>query len=245
MPDLVLIFTIAVFALAGFVKGVIGLGLPTISMGLLVLAMTPVQAAALLIVPSLVTNIWQMLAGRRFRACVTRLWPMMAAICIGTWLGPSMPTASGGYAMAALGAGLIIYALAGLSAYRMAVRPEREIWLSPAIGVVTGAITAATGVFVIPAVPYLQGLGLDKDELVQALGLSFTVSTVALAGNLIRSDAFTPSMAGTALIALGAACVGMVAGQAIRDRLSQDGFRRWFFVGLLALGGYISLTAIL
>ena len=59
-----------VFMLAGVVKGVIGLGLPTISMGLLAVLMPPAEAAALLIVPSLATNVWQMLAGPNLR----RLW---------------------------------------------------------------------------------------------------------------------------------------------------------------------------
>ncbi len=54
-----LIATAGAFLLAGFVKGVIGLGLPTVSIGLLGLLMTPAQAAAILVVPSLVTNIWQ------------------------------------------------------------------------------------------------------------------------------------------------------------------------------------------
>ncbi len=59
--------------LAGFVKGVLGLGLPTVSMGLLAVAMTPGQAAATLVVPSLATNVWQMVAGPHFRALVKRL----------------------------------------------------------------------------------------------------------------------------------------------------------------------------
>ena len=56
----------AIFLLAGLVKGTIGLGLPTVSMGLLGLLMAPAQAAAMLLVPSLVTNVWQLLAGPRF-----------------------------------------------------------------------------------------------------------------------------------------------------------------------------------
>ena len=60
------------FLLAGAVKGVIGMGLPTVAMGLLGLVMPPVQAAALLVVPSLATNVWQMLAGPVFGAAVKR-----------------------------------------------------------------------------------------------------------------------------------------------------------------------------
>ncbi|MBM0207112.1 hypothetical protein JNW90_32035 [Micromonospora sp. STR1s_5] len=62
------------FLLAGLVKGVIGLGLPTVAIGVLSLAMSPAQAAALLVVPSLVTNIWQLAAGSRLLPLTARLW---------------------------------------------------------------------------------------------------------------------------------------------------------------------------
>ncbi len=75
------------FLLAGMVKGVIGLGLPTVAMGLLGLAMPPAYAAALLLVPSLVTNVWQLLAGPRFGALFRRLWGMILGIVAGTLAG--------------------------------------------------------------------------------------------------------------------------------------------------------------
>src|SRR3546814_3283433 len=50
---------VSVFVVAGLVKGVVGLGLPTISMALLSIFMLPAQAAALLVIPSLVTNVWK------------------------------------------------------------------------------------------------------------------------------------------------------------------------------------------
>ena len=61
------------FLLAGFVKGVIGLGLPTVSMGLLSVVMPPAKAASLLIVPSFVTNVWQLAAGASFTRLAHRL----------------------------------------------------------------------------------------------------------------------------------------------------------------------------
>ena len=94
--------------------------------------------------------------------------------------------------------------------------------------------------FVIPAIIYLQGIGLEKEELVQALGLSFTVSTVALSFNLIGAGVLNVSLAATAITALVAALAGMWLGQVVRLRLDQATFRRWFFVGLLLLGIYLS-----
>src|SRR5712691_6957903 len=60
-----LTFAALTFLLGGFIKGVIGVGLPTVAMGLLTLVLRPVQAAALLIAPTLATNIWQATAGPR------------------------------------------------------------------------------------------------------------------------------------------------------------------------------------
>src|SRR3981081_866424 len=77
------------FVLAGFVKGVIGVGLPTVAMGLLAIVMTPAQAASLLVVPSLLTNVWQAM-GSDLAPLVRRLWPMLLGICLGTWLGGRM-----------------------------------------------------------------------------------------------------------------------------------------------------------
>jgi hypothetical protein len=82
------------FLFAGLVKGVVGLGLPTVAMGLLGLAMPPVEAAALLLVPSLVTNVWQLLAGPRFGGLLRRLWPMMLGVVAGT-LAPGRGSSPG------------------------------------------------------------------------------------------------------------------------------------------------------
>jgi uncharacterized protein len=175
----------AVFALGGFVKGVVGLGLPTIAMGLLSLVMAPAQAAALLVVPSLVTNVWQ-IGGPLWPQLVRRLAPMLVGVCAGVWAGAGWLTGSRGAGMASAGLGvaLVVYALLGLLHWRPRLPRTAARWLALPVGIATGLVTAATGVFVIPAVPYLQALGLEKDELVRALGWSFLVSTLALGAAL-------------------------------------------------------------
>jgi uncharacterized membrane protein YfcA len=242
------LFTILVlgitFMLAGMVKGMIGLGLPTVAIGLLVLVMTPAQAAALLVIPSLVTNVWQLLAGPNVTAIGKRLWPMMAGIWIGTFLGIGLLTGPDpGPVIGGLGGALILYGTIGLLGVRLTTKARIEGWLSPLVGATTGIVTGATGVFVIPAVPYLQSLGFEKDELVQALGLSFTVSTLALAAGLWHQDALPLADVGLSVLAVAPALVGMVAGQHIRTRVSPQTFRTCFFAGLVVLGGHLAYQA--
>ena len=244
MSGATLLFVAIVFALAGFVKGVVGLGLPTIAIGLLAVVMPPVQAAAILILPSTVTNIWQLVAGPSVTGIMRRLWPMMAGVCAGTWAGMGLMTGTAGrHGGTFLGIALVIYAATGLAQVRFSVPARHERWLSPVVGLLTGLVTAVTGVFVIPAVPYLQSIGLEKEDLVQALGLSFTVSTLALAVNVAAAGALTATPLVATVAALAAACIGMWVGQAVRLRLAPDTFRRWFFIGLALLGVYLAIGA--
>jgi uncharacterized membrane protein YfcA len=199
----------------------------------------------LLILPSLVTNVWQMLDGPHLGRLLRRLWPLNAGVCLGTWLGAGLLAGIGGrHGGLALGLALIAYAISGLAALRLVVPRIAEPVLGPIAGALTGGITAATGVFVIPAVPYLQAIGLHKDELVQALGLSFTVSTLALAVALAGVDAFAPGLVLPSLLAVVVSLAGMRLGQAVRARLRPQAFRLCFFFGLLVLGAYLALRGL-
>lgn len=250
LPLPLVAFVALVFLLAGFVKGVIGLGLPTLTMGLLGLVMTPAQAAALLVLPSLLSNAWQ-IVGPGMPALARRLATLLIGVCAGValgagWLSGAAGGAEGGARWAGIGLGLalIAYAALGLLAWRPRVAPRHEAWLAPLVGLVTGLVTAATGVFVIPAVPYLQALGLTKDELVRALGLAFLVATLALAVSLGHGGALRSAELWASLHAVAPALAGMALGQWLRGQLAPELFRRCFLAGLLLLGAWLALRGL-
>jgi uncharacterized membrane protein YfcA len=238
---LLLPLVVAVFFLAGLVKGVIGGGLPSISIGLLGLVMPIPQAAALVVVPSFFTNVWQSF-GPQFYVLLRRLWLMLAGICVGAWLGAGLMTgAYSEWARTGLGLSLAIYAAIGLFNLRLSLPRASEPWLSPFIGIATGFIAAGTGVFVIPSGPYLQAIGLNKDEMVQGLGITYTVSTIVLAAILAHAGSLRTSLLVPTLVALAAGLFGMWVGQRLRSRLSEETFRKFFFAGLLLLGAELAL----
>lgn len=235
-----------VFLLAGAVKGVTGMGLPTVAMSLLGLWMTPVQAAAWLVLPALATNLAQC-RGPHLRSLAARLWPGWLAIAGVTVWGPGFgdPTAADS-AGAWLGWVLVVYGVLGLWRPVLPDLSSRGPWLGAWAGGVTGLVTAFTSVFVLPWVPYLQTLRLGKDEMVQALGLSFTVAALALGA---RVQAVTPlqawSVPGAVItgLALAAAFAGMALGAALRQRLAGVAFQRTLFGVFIALGAANLLRA--
>ena len=238
-----LAFVIAVFAIAGMIKGTIGLGLPAVSMALLTLLMSPFQAATLLIIPSLVTNIWQLFAEGHVLRLIRRFWRLLLGIIVGT-IWSVFPTLGQGEFQSEilLGGMLALYGAYGLFAKNMPNLAPHEKWLSPIIGYLGGAITVATGVIVIPVVPFLQSLHLKRDDLVQSLGLAFTVSTVCLAIYLYLNPVDQMNIDWKmSLIALIPALIGMWFGTKIRYRIPEQKFRKLFFLGLILFGSYMVL----
>ena len=248
-----------VFLAGGVVKGGLGLGLPTVSIGLMAIWMPVSEAAGILILPVILTNIWQSFFGTALKLILTRLWTMLIALVIGS-AAAAILIASANQALAdgLLGTMLILYAGLALSGARFSVPVRAEPVLSPIIGLATGLISGATAIFVIPAVPYLQSLKfasgrpgreddptdptrandetMIKDALIQSLGITVLVASSGLAlglgakGNL-PVEVVVPGLIGTAT-----AILGMVAGRKIRNRLSLEVFRRWVLSALIVLG---------
>ena len=233
-----------VFLFAGFVKGAVGIGLPTVVVGLLGLFIPPVQAAMLMGVPALVTNLWQMAAGPRLGALLRRFAWMIVAVFIGTFATIGLLTTTTAFAGAALGAVLAAYGAYGLFVRPFEVRPEMERWLGPVIGLATGLLSGATGVFVIPTVPYLTSIRLTAEEFVQAVGIHAFVCPLALALALAAHGQYPAALAGSSFLALIPALAGMYVGVRVRRRLQAATFMRWFFAALIALGGYTLLRSL-
>lgn len=187
MPEPLVVVAIAcAFLVAGFVKGVTGLGLPTVVLALL-----------------------------------TALLDLKTAMAL-----------------------LIVYSLVNLAGWRFDLARSQERWAGPLAGAINGVLTGMTGSFAVPGVMYLQGIGLGRDMLIQAMGMLFTASTVALAFALADNRMLSADLAAMSACATVPAILGMMLGQRIRKAMPEALFRRVFFVALLILGGYIAARAI-
>lgn len=242
---LTLLAVAATFLLAGTVKGVIGLGLPTVSLALMTVLLDLPSAMALLLVPSFVTNLWQAAAGGHGMMIARRIWPFLAMATVTVWLGATALTRVDLALLSALlGVLLVVYSALSLAGVRLEISARQEVWAGPLAGTANGILTGMTGSFVVPGVLFLQAIGLPRDALVQAMGMLFTASTLALAAALKGNGLLTGELGMLSAIALAPALAGMVLGQRVRRSLPEPAFRRVFFIALLLLGGYIIAGAL-
>jgi hypothetical protein len=135
-----------------------------------------------------------------------------------------------------LGLALIIYGLLGISRIQLQIPSRTEPWLGPLFGLANGAVATMTGVFMFPVIPYIQALGLTRDDLVQAQGISFTVSSFALMLVVLGNGTLNATNTVASMIAMAVTFVGMFGGQYVRGFANPRVFRVLFFCGMLVLG---------
>ena len=231
------------FLLAGFVKGIVGLGLPTISLALLTALLDLPTAMALLVVPAFCTNLWQGFIGSHLALLSRRLWPLLVAVIPCVWAGVALSDLFETAVLTRfLGGLVVIYAALTFRSVPYSIPLPLQAWLGPLCGAINGVLTGLTGSLFLPGVLYLHAIGLSRDQLVQAMGLLFALSTLALGISLQdtgRIDAGLWQISGFALLP---ALFGMNCGKICRDYLSDDFFHRIFLSGLALVGLYIMLS---
>jgi uncharacterized membrane protein YfcA len=232
------ILTIVVaFLVAGVAKGGIGMGLPPIALSLMSFNVPLETALALMVLPTMATNIWQAIYGEGFLRLLQRFRTMAAAAIVALFcVALAFDHLGSQRAIAWIGVILVIYSVLALTAWRPAVPRSAERWANPLIGLLSGAVAGTTGVAAVPFLPYMQSLDLDRHDLVQALGIMFLFITGALIVALALRGAFTPLNLLGGVGAIAPTFLGVWLGQKARYAVSAETFRRIFLIGLFLVG---------
>jgi len=241
-----IVLVVAVFLLAGSVKGMIGLALPIVVLSCLSTTLGLKEAMGLIIVPGIVTNIWQALAGGAFFPIVRRLWTLLLASVVGVWAGTQILAVADPVILTSI-LGTLLFVYSAISLVRPQIPPpgKREWIFSPLMGAAGGLTFGMTGSYMVPGVLYIQALDMPRDEFVQALGIVFSLIMIVLGLFMSRYQILPPE---TALMSAGAivpTSLGMILGQRLRYRLTDRVFRKVFFVALSFAGLYMILRAML
>jgi uncharacterized protein len=241
-----IVFVLCVFFIAGIVKGLVGIGLPTITLAFTSLVLPLSDMIALIALPTVVTNLWQAAVGGNFKKIVRRQWPlilpMMVTLFLTMWLiGRKTPQ----WAFLVLATILVIYGGLGLLRIRLHIHADLEKPMAPVIGLISGMVAGLIGVPVVPLMPYMQALDVKPVELVQSLGVIVSIASLVLTASLLRYGLLDQHHVIVSAIAVMPAVAGQTVGAQIRRRLSIEQFRTAVFWALLLTGLYTFASRLL
>lgn len=235
----------AAYLFAATAKGVTGLGFSTTCLAIVALTVGLKNALPLLIIPSVSTNLMVMFGAGHFPETVRRFWPMYLATIPGVILGLWLLGSVNGV-MAGMSLGIVLIGYCGFAyanpELRLPARLERP--LQPVSGILTGIVNGATGSQVMPSMPFLMALHLDKDRFVQAINISFTMSSVIMVIGLNRMGLFTAEGVILSIVGTIFAVVGIRIGERVRSRLNTDQFRLAVLAMLTIMGVVLIARAI-
>jgi uncharacterized membrane protein YfcA len=228
---------LATYIFAATAKGVTGLGFSTTCLPFLVMAVGLKEALPLVIIPSICTNLVVMRKAGRFSETIKRFWPMLLATIPGLFIGLwALNLVDGRMAAGVLGLILLLWCVFSYAKPDLKVKAQWEARLAPISGFITGIVNGITGSQVMPSMPFLMALHLDRNLFIQAINCSFTLSSIIMIFGLSQlglfsADGMIVSIAGTCF-----AFFGLNYGEKLRQKLSADTFRIALLLMLASMG---------
>jgi len=232
-----LVIAVAVFLFAGTLKGMVGMGLPVTSVGILSLVTDPRTAVTMAILPIFVSNIWQIYRAGAVRSALANYWPFAVALFIvmlpATALAPRLQIET---LTLVLGIAIVLFSITSLVAppFKLPERYDR-LWQTGG-GALSGLLGGLTAIWSPPMVIYFLSRGLGKDEFIRASGLLFFVGGVPLVIGYIANGLLNAQTAPGSALMIVPALIGFGLGERIRRHLHDQRFRTAVLIMFLVMG---------
>ncbi|MEM7059751.1 MAG: sulfite exporter TauE/SafE family protein [Pseudomonadota bacterium] len=234
----ILAFVAAVFLAAGAIKGVVGIGLPTASVGMMSQVLDPRLAIALAVFPSLISNAWQILRTGQPLAAVRRFWVYLICLMGTIFLVSLTLTATIRTELLILALGCVILVFSVMSlAWQPPFLPARYDRAGQMVsGLTSGFMGGLTGIWAPAMVPYLMARRLDPDTFMRATGVMIFFGTIPLIAGYWQTGMITAATSLVGLIMVIPAVAGFALGERVRRHLDAEKFRKVVLWVFLAMG---------
>lgn len=241
---LILIFCGVTFFIAGAVKGVLGIGLPTTAMALLTLVMAPTEAISVLALPIILTNIQQFFSAPNPRqTAMTYRWVAVPLVVMIFLTALSITQFPESFLITAIGVVMCLFSVHALFGFSLPIGPGRGAQLS--VGIAAGICGGLSAIWAPPVVMYLIARRVGKDEFVAATGFLFLVGSIPLAAGLVFSGVLDSDTLGLSLACAVVTVLSFRLGAKYRSSLGNETFRKVVLVAFLIMGARLIYTGLL
>lgn len=235
--DNILLISVLVFLLAGTIKGIVGIGMPLTTVGILSQIIDPRLAVTLAIFPIVVSNAWQVFRAGNTLGALKRYWRFAVALSIVVLLTSFVATSiSTNMLVITLGAVIVLFALVNLT-FTPPRLPDR--FDKPAqilMGALAGVFGGLTAIWAPPMVVYFLSRGIEKDEFIRASGVLFLCGSIPLLIGYIQNGLIDGETAQMSALLIIPTLMGFAIGEYIRRFISQEKFRTILLIVFLLIG---------
>ena len=245
MFEPLVLFIFAALIFSAFIKGSLGMGFSTICMAILANVIELKTAISLVLLPSLTSNLMVMFAAGNFRLCLRTFASLLIMAVPGMLIGFQLLKQSDNtISVVLLALVLMFYGVWGLKNHALRLDSRWVPRLNPIVGLLTGTVNGATGSQIFPIMPYLLSLQVSKDVLVQTMNMSFTLCSIVMLLGLVQMGTLDTQSMLTYSLGIIPVMFGVWLGDKVRQRLSDERFRKSVMLLIITLGGLLLLRAV-
>lgn len=236
-PVQLLCIAVGVYFFAGIVKGTLGIGFPTTAVSILAQFTDARTAITIVIMPMLLTNIWQVIRSRQLMSVIRQIWLLLVLMLVFIALFSQLASlVRVDILTAVLGVIVALYALHSLYGRALTLNPARDTPAQVAAGISAGVMGGLVSVWAPPILIYLSSRQLPKEQFVATAGV------ILLSGSFVLLFSYTQSgvlgyglfLCSTLLVV--PSLLGFSIGEMVRQRLSAERFQRWLLWFFFIMG---------
>lgn len=228
------------FALAcgGLIKGALGVGTPLLTVPMMALVLPPQMAIAIMAIPVVVVNLWQLSQAERSMAVVRNFWPTFVAILIGTWIGVKiLSVIDEKNLLIFVGIAVIAFALLQSSSYRFHLSEGTVKPAGLGFGGAAGVIGGVCSFFGPMMIIYLISIpNLSKHQFVSTISFLYVSAVVPWAIALYLFGILDQRLLFYSACGVIPVMLGQTLGRRLRERISEDRFKYLIIVILVVSG---------
>ncbi|MEH6523316.1 sulfite exporter TauE/SafE family protein [Sulfitobacter sp.] len=224
----------AIFIFAGIVKGTVGIGMPTVSVGLMSQFVPPHMAIAIVVFPLLFSNIWQIIRSKVSLKTVLDYWLLIALLVVSLWVTTfftvQMPAE---FLLGVIGTAIVIFATSSLAKSPPKLPNGSNPVAQAVTGISAGILGGLTSIWSPPIVTFLIAKRVENDEFVRAAGLFVFVGAIPLTIGYWQTGLLNGNTAPLSAMMILPTLIGFSLGEIIRRRLQPERFRTvllWIFL---------------
>jgi len=244
MDTHILIIVYSTFFAGAFIKGLTGLGFVSLCLPVIALFIKLEEAIPLVVLPSLLSNVIMIYQTGRLKQSLRRFWLLYISALPGIYAGVLILNMVGNYAAKIiLGVVSIAYSLLLLLKIEISIPEKNERILSVPVGLTNGFLNGLTGTQIIPMLPYLLSLKLDRSGMINAINLGFTFSIIVLLIIFGKFDLISLETLKYSIVGVIPVAAGIYLGGKLRHKISEERFKLAVLIILIIIGVNLILNA--
>jgi uncharacterized membrane protein YfcA len=225
-PNEIFILIGFAYFIAGIVKGIIGIGLPTTAITIMTFFISPLVALGINLIPMTVTNIWQFSKADNPKKVIKDYKYFAFFLMFFILIASFFANAIGDNIVRLIFAfAVFMFVAINFFGFNFKMNPKNDKFWQSGLGTLGGLIGGAASIWAVPVTIYLLMKNVKPKQFVDVSGFLITIGCIPVSVGYIATGVFQANMFVFGVLGSVTAVIGFQLGAKLRDKIDPKTFK--------------------